>query len=160
MPSPLDNLDDLLDEADRLNDAIKDGIIEDDIPSDRTARRAHQLREALGLALVHAERLARSTGNDPRVVFDEGTDETGLVSYMIEAGSLSPPPDSPPSYPVTIYCEGCDATTAIDEDVARDHYDQADTWAAIQAVLHHRGWHQSVEGTYCPSCSPEASTAG
>ena len=61
-----------------------------DTPAERTRRRAHELRECLGVLLILAERLARERGNDPMVEPDA---RTGRACYTVELDNLDPLPE-------------------------------------------------------------------
>lgn len=54
---------------------------DDEQPAERTRRRAHQLREHLGVALILSERLARQKGNGEMLKLEDREDGTGRVSY-------------------------------------------------------------------------------
>lgn len=73
-----DRIDGLLNEARGLLDAIREGEADD-----RTRRRAHRLRETLGVALILSEHLARDAGNGPMVEL-EATADGGRVAFSVD----------------------------------------------------------------------------
>jgi uncharacterized membrane protein YccC len=76
-----DQLAGLLDEARGLLDAIREGEADN-----RARRRAHGLRETLGVALILSERLARDAGNDEMVQL-ERSGHGGRVSFSVDLDS-------------------------------------------------------------------------
>jgi hypothetical protein len=79
--STAEHIDGLLDEARGLLDAIREGEADD-----RARRRAHRLRETLGVALILSERLARDAGNDAMVRL-EATADGGRVAFSVDLDS-------------------------------------------------------------------------
>ena len=71
----------LASDAESLAETIRSGT---EAPPDRTRRRAHRLRETLGVALVLSEMLARETGNGPMVEMGGRPDGTGEVRFVVD----------------------------------------------------------------------------
>jgi hypothetical protein len=76
-----DRIDGLLDDAADLMEAIREGE-----GGDRARRRAHRLRETLGVALILSERLAREKGNDVMVQL-EAVADGGRASFSVDLDS-------------------------------------------------------------------------
>jgi hypothetical protein len=72
-----DQIDRLLADAQALASALDDG------PDGRTKRRAHRLRETVGVLLILSERLARDEGNERMVTLDNHGDGTGAASFTV-----------------------------------------------------------------------------
>jgi len=68
---PTDQAQRLLERATRLLSDVKDAP--NDSPDARTARRAHELRETVGVLLILCEPLARESGNARMVELDART---------------------------------------------------------------------------------------
>ena len=51
---------------------------------ERTRRRAHRLRETLGVALIMSEMLARETGNGPMVEMRGRPDGAGEARFVVD----------------------------------------------------------------------------
>ena len=79
----LDSIRDLLQGAADLEKAIREGIQDENTPNERTRRRAHRLRETLGVALVLSERLTREFGNGEMVRLEPSDEGTGQASFSI-----------------------------------------------------------------------------
>ena len=90
MPESPDQIARLLERTTRLLEDVQNAP--DDTPDERTRRRTHELRQAVGALLILTERLARERGNAPMVEMGEGADGTGRVSFTVdlEGTELSP----------------------------------------------------------------------
>jgi hypothetical protein len=71
----------LLDDARDLLEAIREGK-----EDDRARRRAHRLRETIGVALILSERFARDVGNDEMVKLERVADG-GRASFSVDLNS-------------------------------------------------------------------------
>jgi len=75
----------LLERATRLLEDVEDA------PAERTRRRAHELRQTVGVLLILTERLARECGNASMVELDA---RAGRASFTVDLDHTNPLPDS------------------------------------------------------------------
>jgi hypothetical protein len=71
----------LASDAESLAETIR---TQNDALPERTRRRAHQLRETLGVALIMSEMLARETGNGPMVEMRGRPDGAGEARFVVD----------------------------------------------------------------------------
>ena len=82
---PAEQAERLLERATRLLSDVQHAS--NDTPAERTARRAHELRQTVGVLLILCERVAREHGNESMVELHA---YTGEVCYTVELDNTAP----------------------------------------------------------------------
>ena len=80
-----ETLANLLRKAQDLLRDVQDGSSDDE--TERTRRRAHRLRETLGVALIVSERFAQQHENGSMIELDSHGDGTGTASFTVDLSS-------------------------------------------------------------------------